>query len=268
MNTKILTIALALIVTLGGTTGIYAATNSKPALAADTADSTAQTTTAETTAAAEATPTSAPVVIVDTEPTIAPTAAPTAVPTAEPTTAPTVVPTADPTAVPTVVPTTEPADKDEDTKTPIDPASVLINEENAKAIATTFAGTTSEIVKVELEDENGVILYEIKLMTDVSMIEVKIDANTGVIISSEIKDCKGDDILGDHNDSCKDNETRKNCEAFLDNKARKSGDASWDGETRKNDMAFADNAARKGDASDNKSSKDKSDSKTENVSHK
>lgn len=43
-----------------------------------------------------------------------------------------------------------------------------------------------EVVKVELEDEHGVLTYELEILTDRGrLIELRIDARTGVILKRE-----------------------------------------------------------------------------------
>ena len=261
MNTKLITIIMAFIITLGGSTGIYAAANAAPDASTDTSAAQTESTTAATTTVADETDvtvlpveatvpaeTTAPIVVIDaTGPTTAETMAPIVV--------------IDPTT-----PTTVPVDVDDDTKTPIDPASVAITEDAATATAMTSAGTTAVLVKVELEDEDGVILYEIKIKTDTTCLEIKVDANTGVILSTDVKNIDDEDSAGHDKDN--KNNNGKNFEAFLDNAARKSGDANWDGETRKNDLAFADNAARKADKTSNSNCQNQSENKSGEDSQK
>jgi hypothetical protein len=93
-------------------------------------------------------------------------------------------------------------------------------------------------------------------------LEIKIDANTGVILSTDVKNCIDDKDSADHDKDCKNkNNNGKNCEAFLDNAARKSCDGNWDGKTSKNDLAFADNAERKADKTSNSNCQNQSENK-------
>ncbi|MGB3366377.1 MAG: PepSY domain-containing protein [Acidaminobacteraceae bacterium] len=62
--------------------------------------------------------------------------------------------------------------------------SVALSTEEAKQIAQNSAqGAT--FVKIELEDENGVIVYGVDLIKDNQELDVKVDANTGQILSND-----------------------------------------------------------------------------------
>ena len=70
----------------------------------------------------------------------------------------------------------------------VDPAildvTVTVNEETAKQTALNFVpGGT--FVKIELEDENGVIVYGVEINQDSKNLDVKVDANTGLILASD-----------------------------------------------------------------------------------
>lgn len=72
-------------------------------------------------------------------------------------------------------------------ETPIDPATVKITADGAKAVALAkFPGATINNGKVELQDENGTIVWGIEL-TDASgtVQDVVVDANTGAILSAQ-----------------------------------------------------------------------------------
>jgi len=245
MSIKILTLVIAGIITLGGTTGIVAATNPvsedsiEPTISESVTDETtadptvvettaAETTAAETTAAeTTAVETTVPAVT-ETEPTAAPVTEPIVVVEPEPTAAP----ITEPIVVVEPEPTTEPV---------IVPEDVLLDGEEIKTLVLNFAGATALLVDVELTEENAVPIYVVTLKTDAGQIILTIDGNTGVILSSAIDT---DDM--DDNDECdKLNENRKNDEAHFDNEARKACDGTWDGQTRKNDEAKRDNEARK-----------------------
>jgi len=257
MNIKILTFLVIGIITLGGTTGIVAANNAADADAA----ATTQSQTAETTAAAtettalptETTAAATETTALPTETTAAATET-TAVPVE--TTAPLVIVDTDPTTAPTAAPTTAPTTAPVETVpvvTPVDPAAVKIDEESAKTIALDYLGTNA-VVTIELKDLNGVAVYEIAVKTTFAEIEIVVDANTGVVLSSaitKITDTNAPDDL----DGCK-NDSRKNDEAKSDNEARKNCDADWDGQTRKNDEAKKDNEARMNDVSCDKNIQD------------
>jgi len=253
MNIKILTFLVIGIITLGGTTGIVAANTAADADAAATTQS--ETTAAETTALpTETTAAATETTALPTETTAAATET-TAVPV-ETTTPPLVIVDTDPTTAPTAEPTTAPTTAPVETVpvvTPVDPAAVKIDEESAKTIALDYLGTNA-VVTIELKDVNGVAVYEIAVKTTFAEIEIVVDANTGVVLSSaitKITDTNAPDDL----DACK-NDTRKNDEAKADNEARKNCDADWDGQTRKNDEAKKDNEARMNDESCDKNIQD------------
>jgi len=272
MNKRILTIALAGLITLGTTTGIFAAAGVRSDSDASASKITVLGSSSERLSMAinhvitadesiptivpTATPTLGPTLV----PTMEPTAVPTAVPTVEPTAVPTAVLTVEPTTVPTGVPTVEPTitptsppeDVDDDNDETIDPASVLITQEAAKTIALKFAGTTAVFTKIELENEKGVVIYEIKLSSDTFKMEVKIDANTGVILSSTIKDCTDQNTACDQDKICYGNKFG-NSEKFYNgnkygfdmkscksNESSKNGEAYCNIESRKNDDTFKD----------------------------
>ena len=250
MNIKILTFLVIGIITLGGTTGIVAANNAADADAAATTQSQTTAAATETTALpTETTAAATETTALPTETTAAATET-TAVPVE--TTAPLVIVDTDPTAAPTTAPTTAPVET-VPVVTPVDPAAVKIDEESAKTIALDYLGTNA-VVTIELKDLNGVAVYEIAVKTTFAEIEIVVDANTGVVLSSaitKITDTNAPDDL----DACK-NDSRKNDEAKSDNEARKNCDANWDGQTRKNDEAKKDNEARMNDVSCDKNIQD------------
>ena len=250
MNIKILTFLVIGIITLGGTTGIVAANNAADADAAATTQSQTTAAATETTALpTETTAAATETTALPTETTAAATET-TAVPVE--TTAPLVIVDTDPTAAPTTAPTTAPVET-VPVVTPVDPAAVKIDEESAKTIALDYLGTNA-VVTIELKDLNGVAVYEIAVKTTFAEIEIVVDANTGVVLSSaitKITDTNAPDDL----DGCK-NDSRKNDEAKSDNEARKNCDANWDGQTRKNDEAKKDNEARMNDVSCDKNIQD------------
>lgn len=65
------------------------------------------------------------------------------------------------------------------------------------AVATARAAVPGEVVEVELEDEEGVVAYEVEIATaDGSVIEVLVDANSGEVIGQEVDD----DVPGEPDD--------------------------------------------------------------------
>lgn len=56
----------------------------------------------------------------------------------------------------------------------------------ARILAIAARATPGEVVKVELEDEHGVLAYELEIVTDRGrLIEMRIDARTGAILKRE-----------------------------------------------------------------------------------
>ncbi len=116
-------------------------------------------------------------------PTAAPTqsAAPTPAPTQPQTTAPTPAPTQPQTAAPTPAPTAAP------TPAPTQPAAPsTISAEKAKQIALSHAGVGgASFIKVELDTDDGVQVYEIEFKVGNVEYEYDINAISGEIISSK-----------------------------------------------------------------------------------
>lgn len=72
----------------------------------------------------------------------------------------------------------------EDAKDVINPADVTLSEDQAKQAALdSVAG--SIFVAIELEDENGTIVYGVEVQSGTSKLDVKVDANTGAILASD-----------------------------------------------------------------------------------
>lgn len=91
--------------------------------------------------------------------------------------------------------TTDPAE------TPVDPSTVKITADQAQAAALAkFPGATINNRKVELQDENGTLVWGVAL-TDISgtVQDVKIDANTGAILSAQADapEGAGPEVSGD-----------------------------------------------------------------------
>ncbi len=119
--------------------------------------------------------------------TAAPTAAPTqsAAPTPAPTQPQTVVSTAAPTQPQTVAPT--PAPTEAPTQPPTQPAAPsTISADRAKQIALSYAGVGgANFIKVELDTDDGVQVYEIEFKVGNVEYEYDINAISGEIISSK-----------------------------------------------------------------------------------
>jgi len=55
-----------------------------------------------------------------------------------------------------------------------------------KILAIAGQQVPGDVIEVELEDENKVLIYEIKVLTDTGRVrEIKIDARTGAVLSIE-----------------------------------------------------------------------------------
>ncbi|NNJ33035.1 PepSY domain-containing protein [Lacrimispora defluvii] len=79
--------------------------------------------------------------------------------------------------------TTENSEEKDDELT-LENANVTITEEQAKTTALdSIQGGT--FVSIELEDEDGVIVYGVNILSGNTENDVKIDANTGVILKTE-----------------------------------------------------------------------------------
>jgi uncharacterized membrane protein YkoI len=68
-------------------------------------------------------------------------------------------------------------------------ANVKISREEAKNIALS-SQKDAKVLKVELEDEDGTIVYGVEVQTAQKKYDIKIDANTGKILKSEADDEK------------------------------------------------------------------------------
>jgi len=91
--------------------------------------------------------------------------------------------------------------------------TVSLTEAEASQIAmdSVVGGTVG---KIELEDENGTIVYGVEINTNDQSLDVKVDANTGTILASD--DDHEDSSINDHeNDS--DDEDSDNVEHENDN---------------------------------------------------
>lgn len=73
--------------------------------------------------------------------------------------------------------------------------AVKLGEDQAKQIALN-SNPNTKILSVELEEENGSINYEVKLENKV---EVKIDANSGKILSSHLESADNENEKGEIN---------------------------------------------------------------------
>lgn len=74
--------------------------------------------------------------------------------------------------------------KEKDVELTSEITKTTITEEKAKQLAlASIVG--SQFNDIELENENGVILYGVEIKTDKTVYDVKVDANTGAIIKTE-----------------------------------------------------------------------------------
>lgn len=86
----------------------------------------------------------------------------------------------------------------------VDPAildvTVTVNEETAKQTALNSV-TGGTFVKIELEDENGVIVYGVEINQGSKNLDVKVDANTGLILASDNDQENDNDNVQHENDN-------------------------------------------------------------------
>lgn len=106
------------------------------------------------------------------------------------------------TPAPTEVPGTEAADvpDTEPTETHVPAGSVAVTEAQARATALA-ANPGLTTVKVELSDENDTLVYSVELSNGA---DVKVDAHTGTVVSTDQYDNEGGEAQGDSNDGHND----------------------------------------------------------------
>lgn len=68
-------------------------------------------------------------------------------------------------------------------------ANVKLTEAQASAIALNSAGSNAKVVKAQLENENGTLVYSVDMVLNNNKIEANVDVNTGTIL----KDTKDTD---------------------------------------------------------------------------
>lgn len=76
----------------------------------------------------------------------------------------------------------------------IDPASVSVTQEQATQTALSQYPNAT-ISSIELEDENGTIVYGIHLTADGTQYDVKVDANQNTVLSSNLDSDEGNETI-------------------------------------------------------------------------
>ena len=64
-------------------------------------------------------------------------------------------------------------------------ASVKLTQSEAVAIAAASVDSGAKVLDVELEDENGVIVYGVEMTLNGKELDIKVDANSGQIVASD-----------------------------------------------------------------------------------
>jgi len=80
--------------------------------------------------------------------------------------------------------------------------ATVVHDEAKAAALTQFPGAT--ITDVELENENGSLVYDVELTADGKAYEVKVDATTGTVLHSEADEPDGDNVnsqVGEQNEA-------------------------------------------------------------------
>lgn len=95
--------------------------------------------------------------------------------------------------------TTEETSEENDDDTALANVTVALTEDQAKTIALDSIQNGS-FVSIELEDEDGVIVYGVEILSGNTENDVKVDANTGEILKTETGD-DSEEIESDDNDS-------------------------------------------------------------------
>lgn len=67
-----------------------------------------------------------------------------------------------------------------------------------------LAAVPGTVDKVELDNENGSVVYSVEIRTDAGLIDVKVDAGTGAILAQEADD--GESEAGGHGDAAEEAE--------------------------------------------------------------
>lgn len=75
------------------------------------------------------------------------------------------------------------AEVNDSEETAVTNVDVKLTEKEATKIALDSVDKASKVIKVELEDENGAIVYTFDISSNNKKMEVNVDANTGKIVS-------------------------------------------------------------------------------------
>lgn len=84
------------------------------------------------------------------------------------------------------------SDNGQDDEEAVDGVANITPEQAEAAALAQFPGAT--ITDVELENENGSLVYDVELTADGKAYEVKVDAATGTVLRSEADEPDGDNV--------------------------------------------------------------------------
>ncbi|MDK2919562.1 MAG: hypothetical protein PWQ37_2295 [Candidatus Petromonas sp.] len=99
---------------------------------------------------------------------------------------------------------TEKVEKEDKEDINISKANVKISQEEAKNIALS-SQKDAKVLEVELEDEDGTIVYGVEVQTAQNKYDIKIDANTGKILKTEADD-EEDSSIENESENVNDND--------------------------------------------------------------
>jgi uncharacterized membrane protein YkoI len=102
---------------------------------------------------------------------------------------------------------------EQDDQTAVDGVAKITPDEAKAAALTQFPGAT--INGVELENEDGSLVYNVKLTADGKAYEVKIDANTGTVLRTEADEPDGDNENSQEGEQDEANEQPSPTEASI-----------------------------------------------------
>lgn len=124
--------------------------------------------------------------------------------------------------------TTEETSEENDDDATLANVTVALTEDQAKTIALDSIQDGS-FVSIELEDEDGVIVYGVEILSGNTENDVKVDANTGEILKTETGD-DSEEIESEDNDSedieSDDNDSEENESEDQDSNSNEDDDSS------------------------------------------
>ncbi|MCF6095274.1 PepSY domain-containing protein [Microaerobacter geothermalis] len=107
----------------------------------------------------------------------------------------------------------EKVDKEDQENINLSKLNVKISKEEAKIIALS-SQKDGKVLNVELENEDGTIVYGVELQTPQKNYDIKIDANTGKILKSEVDDEKEGSSTDEENQNINDDDNNNINEAI------------------------------------------------------